>query len=246
MRQVRASPEGAAGRRARACVVPSTSPSCDGERGRFRPARGERGAQRLEHAAEEEGQRLEAVHGPVELERRLEPLGERRGDEDAVVLAAGEPGEAGALGPEARGEGHGGQPREVADRAQAPAPEEREPLRPDVEELEGQRGESGAFPSRGHDGETGTRPGEDERRRAGEREGGLRLDRARGGRVEERPAELLRGRPQPAEAGEVEEDGRRRGSLDARRERARDGREGALLGEGSGGVEPAEHLSRPA
>ena len=104
----------------------------DGERGRLRPARGERGAERLEHAAEEEGERLEAVHRPVELERRLEPLGERRGDEDAVVLAAGEPREARSLGPEARGEGHGGEPREVADRAQAPAPEEKETLLPDA------------------------------------------------------------------------------------------------------------------
>ena len=199
--------------------MPSTRPSSTASDGRLRPARGERGAERLEHAAEQEGQRLEAVHRPVELERRLEPLGERRGDEDAVVLAAGEPREAGALGPEALGEGDGGS------RARSPIvrrPQRRKSSRRSASTSRSSRG-SGAraarLASRGHDGEPGTRPREDERRRAGEGEGGLGLDRARRGRVEERAAERLRGRPQAAEAREVEEHGRRRGGLDARRER---------------------------
>ncbi len=218
----------------------------DRERGRLRPPRGEGGAERLEDAGEQEGQRLEAVHRPLQLERRLEPRGERRGDEEPLVLAAGEVGEARAVGPEALGEGDGRQPREVADRAQAPAPEEKEPLRPDPEEVERQRGERGPLASRGHDGEPGARPREDERRRAGEGEGRLGLDRARRGRVEERTPERLRGRPEAAEAREVEEHGRRRGSLDAWRELAGDGDEGAVLGEGSGRVQAAEHMSRPA
>ena len=139
MRQVRASPEGAAGFSTRACAVPSTSPSSTAREAALRPARGEGGAERLEHAGEQERERLEAVHRPVQLERRLEALGERRGDEEALVLAAGEADEARAVGAEALGEGDGRQAREVADRAQAPAAEELLPLRRQAEASERQR-----------------------------------------------------------------------------------------------------------
>jgi len=54
-------------------------------------------------------------------------------------------------------------------------------------------------------------------------------------------AERIGGRPQAAEAGEVEENGRPSARLDARRERPRDLDEQILAREGTGRVQSAEH-----
>ena len=210
VRQVRASPEGAAGFSTRACAVPSTSPSSTASEAAFAP----RAARAAQSGSSTRESRNASGSRPSTGQSSSSVVSKRSGSGAGTRRPSSSPrarrARRGPSGPKRSARDDGRQPREVADRAQAPAPEELLPLRRQAEEIERQRGERRRFPPRGHDGEAGARPREDERRRAREGEGRLGLDRARRGRVEERPAELVRRRPQAAEAGEVEEDGRRR------------------------------------
>ncbi len=113
----------------------------DFERRRLATTRDERLAERLEHAPEQEGEGLETLDGPLELERRLEALGERCAHENSVVLATREPHEPRSLRAEALGEALRRQPRDVADRPQPPAPQDLLALGREGEPLERKRGE---------------------------------------------------------------------------------------------------------
>ena len=92
------------------------------------PPLSERSAQRLEHPGEQERERLEAVHRPVQLELHLEALRRRPGDERRVVLASREAMQPGPFGPQALGQSSRGELLQVSEPLETPAPEQLEVL----------------------------------------------------------------------------------------------------------------------
>ncbi len=126
---------------------------------------------------------------------------------------------------------------------QAPAVEDLLPLGHEPEEGEGEGREGLGLPSRGDDGQARPRLREDEDDRAREGERDLRLEVARGRRVEKGAAQLLWRRPDAADAVEVEEHRGRAAGLDPRGEVAREEEEGVLGGKGPGRVQAAVHVA---